>query len=469
MPFQWVILATDALLYALFVALIVFVVWARRHEQWREPWRQVGRRKLAMVAFVILFVFACIAFLDSIHFRLAVNHQKNQKQYYSENVLSVLDTLLAPMGNQYEQTYSAPLATHSFVKSIVVLPSGEQIRAYPKLIYGGKHLKSEDQLKVDLARDGIFGVIIALVLWMIFVFFVTSLRSISNRLSWWQSLLEIKKGKTSIAWREILVTVFVLTLIASISMTISKHYHLLGTDKVGADIFYQGIKSIRTGLVIGTVTTLVMLPFALLLGMIAGYFGGWIDDVIQYVYTTLSSIPGVLLISASVLAMQVYIANHPNQFTTIAERADIRLLALCVILGVTSWTGLCRLLRAETLKIREMDYVRAATALGVKRFKIILRHVLPNVVHIVLITVVLDFSSLVLAEAVLSYVGVGVDPTSFSWGNMINSSRLDLAREPVVWWPLFAAFVFMFSLVLSANLFADAVRDAFDPRLRDAH
>ena len=209
-----------------------------------------------------------------------------------------------------------------------------------------------------------------------------------------------------------------------------------------------------------------MMPFALLFGTMAVFFGGKIDDVIQYVYTTLSSIPGVLLIAASVLSLQIYISNHPEIFPTLASRADARLLALCMILGVTSWTGLCRLLRAETLKLREIDFINAARALGVKNFNIIFRHILPNVMHIVLITIVLDFSGLVLAEAVLSYVGVGVDPSSISWGKMINSGRLELAREPVVWWPLLAAFIFMFALVLSANLFSDAVRDAFDPRVR---
>jgi peptide/nickel transport system permease protein len=102
----------------------------------------------------------------------------------------------------------------------------------------------------------------------------------------------------------------------------------------------------------------------------------------------------------------------------------------------------------------------------VHEFTIIWRHIVPNVMHIVLIIVVLDFSGLVLAEAVLSYVGVGVDPTMDSWGNMINGARLEMAREPMVWWSLFAAFTFMFSLVLAANLFSDTVRDAFDPRLR---
>jgi peptide/nickel transport system permease protein len=188
--------------------------------------------------------------------------------------------------------------------------------------------------------------------------------------------------------------------------------------------------------------------------------------VIQYLYTTLSSIPGVLLIAAAVLMMQVYIETRPELFDTIAARADLRLLFLCIILGVTSWTGLCRLLRGETLKLREMEYIQAAHAFGVSHWRIISRHILPNVMHIVLITTVMDFSGLVLAEAVLSYVGVGVDPSTISFGTMINAARMEMAREPVVWWALFAAFSFMFALVLSANLFADAVQNAFDPRVR---
>ena len=166
--------------------------------------------------------------------------------------------------------------------------------------------------------------------------------------------------------------------------------------------------------------------------------------------------------------LQVYLDNHAADFDSLEERADLRLLFLCLILGVTSWTGLCRYLRGEALKLREIDYVQSAQALGVRNINIITRHLVPNVMHIVLITVVLDFSGLVLAEAVLSYVQIGVDPTMNSWGNMINSARLEMARDPIVWWSLLAAFVFMFTLVLAANLFSDAVRDAFDPRLRGA-
>ena len=230
---------------------------------------------------------------------------------------------------------------------------------------------------------------------------------------------------------------------------------------------YQALKSVRTGMLIGSLTTLISLPFALGLGVAAGYFQGPVDDAVQYLYTTLSSIPGVLLIAAAALMLDVYMTRHAAEFDLLAARADLRLLALCAILGITSWTSLCRLLRAETLKLREIEFVVAAQALGVRAPGIVRRHLLPNVMHLVMITTVLDFSGLVLAEAALTYIDIGVDPSMDSWGNMINSARLELAREPAVWWSLVAAMSFMFALVLAANLFADAVRDAFDPRLRE--
>jgi len=248
--------------------------------------------------------------------------------------------------------------------------------------------------------------------------------------------------------------------------SLAPHYHVLGTNQVGQDVLYLALKSIRTSLAIGTLTTLVLLPLGIALGIMAGYFKGWIDDVIQYLYTTLNSIPGVLLIAAAVLMMQVVIDRHADWFPTAAQRADFRLLVLCAILGLTSWTGLARLLRGEALKLSQLEYIQAAHAFGVSDARILGRHILPNVAHIVIIAMVMDFSGLVLAEAVLSYVGVGVDPATTSFGTMINSARLEMGREPIVWWSLAAAFVFMFVLVLAANLFADAVRDGFDPRVR---
>jgi peptide/nickel transport system permease protein len=211
---------------------------------------------------------------------------------------------------------------------------------------------------------------------------------------------------------------------------------------------------------------LVVLPLALLLGVTAGYLRGWVDEAIQYLYTLLASIPDVLLIAASVLLLQVFIDKNQGVFETALERADARLFFLCLILGITSFTGLCRLVRGETLKLRELEYIQSARAFGVSTPRVLWRHIVPNLMHLVLINTVMQFSSFVLAEAVLSYVGVGVDPKTASFGVMINTARAELAATPLVWWTLATAFGFMFLIVLSANLLADAVRDAFDPRTR---
>ena len=231
-------------------------------------------------------------------------------------------------------------------------------------------------------------------------------------------------------------------------------WHLLGTDKVGRDVFFMTLKSVRTGLVVGGLTTLIAIPFAIFLGVLAGFFGGWIDDAVQFLYTTLSSVPWILLVVCFMLV-----------FADVGSSGE-RLPLLCVVMGLTGWVGLCRVLRGETLKVREKEYVQAALALGVSRFRVLARHVVPNLMHLILITVVLRFSDLVLAEAVLSYIGVGVGPDTYSWGSMINQARGELGRDPVIWWNLAAAFVAMFALVLPANLFGDALRDALDPSLR---
>jgi peptide/nickel transport system permease protein len=241
---------------------------------------------------------------------------------------------------------------------------------------------------------------------------------------------------------------------------------VLGTDLTGNDVLYQALKSIRTAFVIGTLATVATLPLAVGLGILAGYFRGLVDEVVQYLYTVLSSVPNVLLIAACVLMVQVFIDQHPNLFATGAERADLKLFLLCAVLGLTGWAGLCRLLRGETMKLRELEYVQAANAFGVPHLRIMRRHIFPNVAHLMLIVTVLEFSALILYEAVLSYVGVGVDPSMNSFGGMINLARNEMSRDPLVWWSFAAAFGFMVTLVLAANLFADGVRDAFDPRAR---
>jgi peptide/nickel transport system permease protein len=469
MSFKPVILWTDALVYLLVAGLLIFAWHVWRNEHLLVPWRRVAHSASGMSALTVLVFFVAVGLLDTVHLRPAIENSGGgtNETAYSVEVLSLLDLVAAPLRTRVEKTYSAPFAAHLYAKEMVELPSGGQVREFPRLKYGGAHLQDPDaERTADVIRRAAAGGAMGLAVWGLAVISLGILLGRSENKGWRHALSAISSGSTAVPWRAICITLALMLSFSGAALALSGYYHIIGPDQVGQEVFYQSLKGIRTGLVIGTLTTLMMLPFALLLGITAGYFRGWADDVIQYLYTTLSSIPGVLLIAAAVLMMQVYMETHPELFDTIAARADLRLLFLCLILGVTSWTGLCRLLRGETLKLREMEYIQAAHAFGVSHWRIITRHILPNVMHIVLISMVMDFSGLVLAEAVLSYVGVGVDPSMISFGTMINAARLEMAREPMVWWALLAAFTFMFALVLSANLFADAVQNAFDPRVR---
>jgi peptide/nickel transport system permease protein len=459
----WVWLATDVLLWSLFVLFIFSVVMIVRSPLQRAVWQKVFRQRLAVVSAVLLAVAACFALLDSIHLREPLPRATpDMPVRYSVEVNSVLDLLLTDLRKDHEKTYSAPLAvTLAALEPVTItLPDGtvEVRREAPRLKVAGYAFPpgpvDETTYVLDVLQRTVLGALAGALVFGLFwfIFLLLRRRFIS------------KRQVNRIALRLAAYTLVSLCVLGGIFAGLSTNFHVFGTDKVGQDVLYQVLKSLRTALVIGLVPTLVTLPLGIALGLSAGYFRGKVDDVIQYIYTTVSAIPGVLLIAAAVLSIQVMIDNHPEWFATAVERGDIRLLALCIILGMTSWTGIARLLRGEALKMREYEYVQAARAFGVGAGQILLRHVLPNVFPIILITLVMEFSSLVLAEAVLSYIGIGVDPTMFSFGLMINNARMELSRDPVVWWSLTVAFLFMVILVLAANLLADAVRDALDPR-----
>ena len=465
MGFQIVVLWSDVLVWLLVLAGIGVGVLIARSPPLLAAWRRVGGNRVGMASATLLIAFVAIGLLDSLHYRLALESKPGQQKQYAIEVLSVLDWLAEPLRTRNEKTYSAPFATRLYAKETTEVPGVGTVRDFPRLKHGGSHLgEREDEVVADVTFTAFRFAVLAGLGWLALAAAVAVLvahRAGQGAVAGWRL---IWRGETAFAWNAVLTTLALILLLVVPLLALAGQYHVFGTDKVGQDVFYQILKSVRTALIIGLVTTLVMLPVAVLLGIVAGFFRGWVDDVIQYLYTVLNSIPGVLLIAAAVLMMQVVIDTHPEWFATAAERADLRLLALCFILGITSWTGLCRLLRGETLKLRELEYIQAAQAFGVSSWRIILRHILPNLMHIVIIALVMDFSGLVLAEAVLSYVGIGVDPTMTSFGTMINNARMELGREPVVWWSLAAAFSAMFILVLAANLFADAVRDAFDPR-----
>ncbi len=447
-----VFLPTDALVWLLVAAVVAFAWTCSRRPHLAAPWARVFRSRAAVASLLVLAAFVLVGLLDSVHFRPQLPAKSpGDSAVYAVEARSLLDVVLTPLRTRLEKTYSAPLATRLYQKEQVEQSDGRSAREFPRLRHGGAHLEDEAGWGRDVAWRVLGGLAAAAVLWSLLV--LAARRTLVRR---WPE----------VPWDAAAAALGALLLLAGPAALLADGYHVFGTDRVGSDVLYQALKSIRTSLVIGTLTTLVLLPLGIAAGVAAGYFKGWVDDIIQYLYTTLNSIPGVLLIAAFVLMLQVFLDNHGEWFSTSAERADVRLLALCAILGLTSWTGLARLLRGEALKLSELEYIQAAHAFGVSHARILGRHILPNVSHIIIIALVMDFSGLVLAEAVLSYVGVGVDPSTTSFGTMINSARLEMAREPMVWWSLAAAFVFMFTLVLAANLFADAVRDGFDPRVR---
>lgn len=223
-------------------------------------------------------------------------------------------------------------------------------------------------------------------------------------------------------------------------------WHLLGTDALGKDTLVETLRACRTALLIGGLTSLFYIPVGALLGITAGYFRRWADDVIQYAYSVIIAIPDILLLASIILVIGKGI------FT------------MAIALSITMWIGLCRLIRGETLRQAERPYVAAARALGQSHWNIITRHILPNVMHLVIINFILGFSSLVIIESVLSYLSVGVPIGTPSWGVMIDGARGELSRTPVVWWNLTAATTAMFFLVLSLNVFGNALRRAFDPK-----
>ena len=454
-----VILWTDAVVFLVFAASLLYAWKVVRTPHLAETWRKAFANPTGAGAATVLALFMLIGLIDSLHYRALLSTAPGNAPAYAPETKSLLDLLLAHQAEGRERSYSAPLAYIAHEKEAVTDGATTE-RIYPRLLHAGKHLEDpERDWTADVLIRGSGGAIAGFLIvglsafgWIVF------------RRRKFRPHKPAPGAPSRGPWRTVVGVLMIVMMLAGAILALSREYHVFGTDRVGNDLLYVVMKSIRTALVIGTMSTLVTMPIAVGLGIVAGYLRGWIDEAIQYVYTVINSIPYVLLIASAVLILVIFIDNHPDLFQTAAERTDARLFFLCVILGMTSWTDLCRLIRGEVIKLREAEYIQAAQAFGAGTWRILSVHLLPNVIHLVLISLVINFSGLVLAEAVLSYVGIGVDPSMQSFGTLINTARLELSREPTIWWTLATAFTFMFTLVLSANLFADSVRDAFDPR-----
>ncbi len=222
--------------------------------------------------------------------------------------------------------------------------------------------------------------------------------------------------------------------------------HWMGTDALGRDVMARLVQGVSIAYKVGIITSLIAIPIGVFFGCIAGFFGGKVDDFVVWLYSTFASMPGLLFILA------------------IAMVVGKGLLGIYLGIGLTTWVGICRLVRGEVIKHKEQTYVQAARALGLSSGRIIFRHILPNIMHVIIVTFTLRFPAAVGTEVFLSFLGIGVQDQP-SWGLMINSARMRLWQG--VWWEMTFVTLAVFLLVLAFNLLGDALRDALDPRLND--
>lgn len=230
--------------------------------------------------------------------------------------------------------------------------------------------------------------------------------------------------------------------------------HSLGTDRQGRSNFLRVIFSIKVALQVGIVVAIASVLIGTLLGAAAAYFGGWVDHAVVWLYSTLSSMPELILLAVLVYAFSGSIFDK-------VSNPWLALVPVYAAMCMEFWIGPCRVIRGETLKLKELEYVQAATAIGFGRFYILLKHVIPNTVHLMFINFSLLFIAAIKFEVVLSFLGLGVK-VGPSWGRMIQESTQEVING--IFWQIGAATAFMFVLVLAFNIVSDALQDAFDPK-----
>jgi peptide/nickel transport system permease protein len=231
---------------------------------------------------------------------------------------------------------------------------------------------------------------------------------------------------------------------------LSKPALWLGTDILGRSILWRTIYGTRVALIITAGASILSLGIGTILGICAGYFGGWVDVIITWLFTTINSIPWILLVVGITFALQGH--EFANGETIKDRYGDLP--AIIAALGLTGWVGLCRLLRGEVLKLRASDYIQAARASGAGTFRILFRHIFPNVRHLIIITFSLSAVAYVQAEVALTFIGIGISEKP-SWGRMITDAKLEILRG--VWWQMTAASSAIFLLSISLNLIGDSL------------
>lgn len=281
-----------------------------------------------------------------------------------------------------------------------------------------------------------------------------------SRSLWAEAWVRLKKDKVAMLCLFVVVSYSLLALLSALGLVaadwareVGPSYappfenwdYILGTDIFGRSVLKKVLHGTQIAMSVGLVSSLIAIPIGVTLGAIAGYFGGLIDEIIVWFYTTFSSIPGIMLLMSIAFVLG-------KGITTVY-----------IALGLTSWVGLCRLIRGEVMKHKNREYVQAADALGAGHPRKLFKHIIPNVTHIVIIFTSLQFQVAIKSEVILSYIGLGVTGQP-SWGTMIDDAKMELARN--VSWQLWSATFAMFFIVLAFNILGDALRDALDPKLK---
>lgn len=226
------------------------------------------------------------------------------------------------------------------------------------------------------------------------------------------------------------------------------HQHWLGTDELGRDILSRTIYGARISMTVAVSVVSLSLGIGLIAGLVSGFYGGWTDTILNvYVNNAFLALPGILLAIAFVAFLGPGLVN------------------LVLALSISGWVGYARLVRAQVMAVKEREFVEAARALGASDLRVLCRHILPNIVQPVLVQAAIGMAGAVLAEATLSFLGLGIPPPAPSWGSMLNDARSHLFDAPHL--TVFPAIAVMLA-VLSFNFIGDALRDLLDPRLRNA-
>ena len=228
-----------------------------------------------------------------------------------------------------------------------------------------------------------------------------------------------------------------------------------GGDRIGRDVLAKAVKGAQVSILVGIAAAFLATIIGTMLGAVAGYFGGKVDDLLEWVYNVFTSIPYILLIFALAAVFK---------YGPLGKVFSSSIVPVVIILGAVGWTGIYRLVRAEYIKHRNREYVRAAEAIGASHIARMFNHILPNISHVVLVQLSLHVVSFIKAEVILSFLGLGVPIDMVSWGTMLAEAQTELVLGK--WWQLTVATVFMATFVTAFALLTDALRDAMDPKLR---